>query len=103
MRTFEADDGFDNGNSSGSSKIGCGISHFVTRENYANGGKTVGFWAVRSDLSATDFSFVKAVSLPPTNPDAEFVDACRDSVHEIVATAKDAHFAAFSDANAEHG
>lgn len=88
----------DNWNSSGPSKIGCGISHFVTRENYAHGGKTVGFWVVRSDLSETDFSFVKAVSLPPANPDAEFVDACRDSVHEIVATAKDAHFAAFSDA-----
>lgn len=90
---------FDAGNSSGPSKIGCGISHFITRENYAHGGKTVGFWVVRTDLSETDFSFVKAVSLPRANPDAEFLDACRESVHEILAASKDAHFAAFSDSN----
>lgn len=92
-------DRFDSGNSSGPSKIGCGISHFKTRENYANGGKTIGFWVVRTDLSETDFSFVKAVSLPPADPDAEFVDACRESVYEMVAAAKDSHFATFSDSN----
>jgi hypothetical protein len=90
---------FDSANSYGPSKIGCGISHFITRENYANGGKTVGFWVVRTDLSETDFSFVKAVSPSPANPDAEFLDACRESVYEMVAAAKDAHFAAFSDSN----
>lgn len=88
---------FDNENSSGPSKVGCGISHFITRENYANGGKTVGFWVVRSDLSETDFSFVKSVSLPPANPNAEFVDACRESIYEMLAAAKDAHFTAYSD------
>jgi hypothetical protein len=90
---------FDATFSTGPSKIGCGISHFVTRENFANGGRTIGFWVVRIDQTETDFSFIKAVTLLPTNPDSEFVDACRDSVREQISDAKDAEFATSSEAD----
>lgn len=74
--------------STGPSKIGCGIDHFETRENNSHGGVTVGFWVIRKDGTDTDFSFIDAVDGQPRNPDAEFVEACREAVYEDVSAAK---------------
>ncbi len=83
--------------SGGPSKIGCGIKYFVSRENQTNGGKTIGFWVIRTDDTETDFSFITAVSGRPKKSDAEFLDACRESVYEAVKAATKAHFAAHAD------
>ena len=74
--------------STGPSKIGCGIHHFETRENNSHGGITVGFWVIRTDGSDTDFSFIDAVDGHPRNPDADFVEACREAVYEGITAAK---------------
>ncbi|MBY3382401.1 DCL family protein [Rhizobium laguerreae] len=79
----------------GPSKIGCGVSHFVTRQNEVHGGKSVGFWVIRSDGTETDFSFPTAVAGRSKDRDAGFVVACRESVYEIISLAKKNHFAAF--------
>ncbi|MGM5028329.1 DUF3223 domain-containing protein [Tardiphaga sp. 862_B3_N4_1] len=84
---------FDEVYSAGPSKIGCGIAYFVTRVNYTNGGKTIGFWVARTDQSETDFSFIKAITRSPVNLNTEFIDACRDCVHQQVIQSKEAHFA----------
>ncbi|EAV44217.1 putative (AF322013) ID483 (Bradyrhizobium japonicum) [Stappia aggregata IAM 12614] len=44
------------------SKIGSGVSYFETRINRTNGGRTIGFWVVRSDGTSLDFSFIKAIA-----------------------------------------
>lgn len=44
------------------SKIGSGVSYFETRVNRTNGGRTIGFWVVRTDGSSIDFSFIKAIA-----------------------------------------
>jgi len=85
----------------GPSKIGCGIEHFVTRINEVNGGTSVGFWVVRTDGTDTDFSFISAVSARAKDADAEFLDACRETVYEAVAAAKDAHFVAFANSSGQ--
>lgn len=76
----------------GPSKVGSGVAHFVTRENEAHGGTTIGFWVVRTDGSETDFSFKTAVSGRPKDADAELVEACRESVYPLLADLKSAHF-----------
>lgn len=76
----------------GPSKAGCGVSHFFTRENQAHGGKTIGFWVVRADDTETDFSFIAAITGRPRDAGARLVEACRESVHELLATAKANHF-----------
>jgi hypothetical protein len=49
----------------GPGKIGVGIDHFETRINITNGGRSVGFWAIRVDGTETDFSFIRAVNEAP--------------------------------------
>ena len=44
------------------SKIGSGVSYFETRINKTNGGRTIGFWVVRTDGTSLDFSFIKAIA-----------------------------------------
>jgi hypothetical protein len=43
-------------------KMGSGVSYFETRINRTNGGRTVGFWVVRTDGTSIDFSFIKAIA-----------------------------------------
>lgn len=83
--------------STGPSKVGCGIHHFETRENVSHGGVTIGFWVIRADHSETDFSFIDAVDGQPRNPDAEFVEACREAVYERITAAKREFFQKFAD------
>ncbi|MCP8884500.1 DCL family protein [Devosia sp. XJ19-1] len=81
----------------GPSKVGCGIRHFETRENVSHGGLTIGFWVIRTDDSETDFSFMSAVDGQPRNPDAEFVEACREAVYERISEAKREFFRKHAD------
>lgn len=76
----------------GPSKVGGGVAYFFTRKNEANGGKTIGFWVMRTDGTETDFSFKTAVSGRPKDADAELVEACRESVYESLLELKAAHF-----------
>ncbi|MGO8059932.1 DUF3223 domain-containing protein [Rhizobium johnstonii] len=41
-------------------KTGPGVSYFETRVNKTSGGSTIGFWVIRTDGSAIDFSFIRA-------------------------------------------
>lgn len=91
-------DRYDEVISTGPSKVGCGIDHFETRENNSHGGVTVGFWVVRTDRSETDFSFIEAVDGHPRNPDAEFVEACREAIYEDIVLAKREFFLRYEDA-----
>ena len=59
------------------SKIGSGIERFERRINGQAGYATPGFWVVRTDGSATDFSFYTAVRGTPKPRAHEFADACR--------------------------
>ena len=59
------------------SKIGVGIERFERRLNAESGYSTPGFWVVRSDGSATDFSFYTGVKGEPKPQSQEFADACR--------------------------
>ncbi|NNH83558.1 DUF3223 domain-containing protein [Rhizobium laguerreae] len=52
---------YDIGSSPEDSKIGQRVE-FETRVNRTNGGQTIGFWVVRTDGVALDFSFIKAVA-----------------------------------------
>ena len=81
------------------SKIGCGIDYFEVRTNYASGGVTKGFWVVRNDNSATDFSFIWAVKGMPKPQAQEFNDACRAIVNPDIKAAKRRFFASYKDAD----
>ena len=79
------------------SKIGSGIDHFERRLNFAEGRTTPGFWAVRTDGSATDFSFYAGVRGQPKQEAHEFSDACRAAVAGELKRAKRDHFTKHAD------
>ncbi len=81
------------------SKIGCGIDHFERRLNAAEGRTTPGFWVIRTDGSATDFSFYTGIEGQPKPEAREFSDACREAVAVPLKRAKRDHFIKFGDAN----
>lgn len=81
----------------GPSKIGVGIERFETRMNVTNGGRNVGFWAVRVDGSETDFSFIRAVNGTPKRELEQLADACRGSVLAELQSARIGYFAAHAD------
>lgn len=56
-------------------KIGVGVDYFEVRPNEW---KSRTFWLVRFDGSATDFSFLKAIT--PSTPMQKFAHACREAV-----------------------
>ncbi|RWQ37046.1 MAG: DUF3223 domain-containing protein [Mesorhizobium sp.] len=85
----------------GPSKTGCGVDHFVTRENSVHGGISIGFWVIRTDRSETDFSFIDAVAGLPRNTDAQFVEACRESVFPELMAAKEAFFRTHGDVSGQ--
>lgn len=57
-----------------------GIAQFERRLNTGSGFATPGFWLVRPNGEATDFSYLQAIEGRPKSPDAEFADACRRAV-----------------------
>lgn len=81
----------------GSGKIGAGVEHFETRVNVTNGGRSVGFWAVRIDGSETDFSFIRAVNEAPKRELEQLADACREAVFREIQSAKSLYFASNAD------
>lgn len=81
----------------GLGKIGAGVDHFETRINVTNGGRSVGFWAVRVDGSETDFSFIRAVNEAPKRELEQLADACREAVFREIQSAKSLYFAAHGD------
>jgi len=83
----------------GPTKIGAGIDHFERRRNFVEGHSTPGFWVVRTDGTATDFSFIHAVKGEPRSQAADFADACREAVRGDLLDAKAEHFRVHGDAN----
>jgi hypothetical protein len=85
----------------GPSKIGDGVDHFETRINVTNGGRSVGFWAVRVDDTETDFSFIRAVNEAPKRELELLADACRGAVFPEVQSAKSLYFASHGDGSGQ--
>ena len=81
----------------GPAKIGAGVDHFETRINVTNGGRNIGFWALRVDGTETDFSFIRAVNEAPKRDLEQLADACREAVFPEMQSAKSLYFAAHGD------
>ncbi|WDR00856.1 DCL family protein [Devosia sp. J2-20] len=81
------------------SKIGEGIAHFERRLNRRDGWSSPGFWVVRVDGSATDFSYVKAVDGTPMSLEQEFYNACHNAVAGDLQNMKQYQFDHFVDAD----
>ena len=79
----------------GPAKIGAGVAHFETRINVVNGGRSIGFWAVRVDDTETDFSFIRAVNEAPKREFEQLVDACRGAVRSEIQSGKSLYFAVY--------
>jgi hypothetical protein len=71
-------------------KIGAGVSRFEVRANPLYGG--VGFWVVRVDGTATDFSFNQC--LRPSDHRQRALHAMRVSIADQIIAWRDRHFAA---------
>lgn len=67
-------------------KVGSGIERFEVRRN----GNNEGFWIIRADGSATDFSFVKC--LYGTSQEAKVQSAMRDAIVDQRLAAREAAF-----------
>jgi hypothetical protein len=78
-------------------KIGVGIDHFEVRVPPQFGGLC--FWIVRTDGSATDFSFMTCVRGTGKTVSQEFREACRMAIQNDVAKAKQAYFTRNQDAS----
>ena len=63
------------------------------RLNFAPGYSTPGFWVVRPDGRATDFSYLTAVEGRPKSQDLEFGNACRRAVADDLTNFARAQFA----------
>jgi len=79
---------------------GCGqIGHFERRLNTGTGWSNSGFWVVRLDGSATDFSYIWAVKGLPGDRSKDFYGACREAVALDLVLAKKRAFAEHGDAH----
>lgn len=77
---------------------GCGqIDHFERRLNTATGWSSSGFWVVRQDGSASDFSYIMAVKGLPGDRSKDFYGACRQAVALDLVRAKKQAFAKYGD------
>ena len=77
---------------------GCGqIDHFERRLNTGTGWSNSGFWVVRQDGSATDFSYIWAVKGLPGDRSKDFYGACREAVALDLVLAKKQAFARYGD------
>lgn len=81
----------------GPSKIGPGIERFERRLNRGDGWSSSGFWVVRVDGTATDFSYPNAVSGNPKPISQEFYDACHNAVARDLLNMKQTQFDRFGD------
>ena len=79
------------------SKIGCGLGHFERRLNRGEAFSTPGFWAVRSDGTETDFSYITAVKGEPKSTAQQYYDACRSAVNRDLSAKKQNQFDRFGD------
>lgn len=61
-------------------KGSAGIARFERRLNTGTGFATPGFWLVRPNGEATDFSYLRAVEGRGKSQDLEFADACRRAI-----------------------
>jgi hypothetical protein len=78
---------------------GCGqIGHFERRLNTGTGWSNSGFWVVRLDGSATDFSYIWAVKGLTGDRSKDFYGACRETVALDLVLAKKRAFAEHGDA-----
>src|SRR5690606_32813178 len=79
---------------------GCGqIGHCERRLNTGTGWSNSGFWVVRLDGSATDFSDIWAVKGLPGDRSKDFYGACREAVALDLVLAKKRAFAEHGDAH----
>jgi hypothetical protein len=85
----------------GASKIGPGIKQFERRLNKGDGWSSPGFWVVRTDGTATDFSFPKAVDGNPKSLPQEFYDACHNAISLDLLHMKQRQFDHFANAEGE--
>ena len=74
------------------------ISHFEVRKNTGIGFTTLGYWLIRADGSATDFSFLCAISGKVDGPSKEFCKACRHAIALDCIILKKAAFDKYADA-----
>ncbi len=80
-----------------------GVDHFFCRLNVnpERGPKWAsrGFWVMRKNVTATDFSFIEAVRGQPKSGARELYDACRNAVAFHLDRCKDRHFKKYSNAD----
>ena len=77
-------------------KAGVGISHFEIRDNKVNGGATTGFWVVRTDGTAVDFSYRWALDARHRTLIEDIASAARHAMFPNLHEAKRELFAARS-------
>ena len=73
------------------------IAYFERRLNTGTGWSSSGFWVVRQDGSATDFSYIDAVKGKPKGRSQDFYGACRQAVALDLIQAKKQAFAQYGD------
>ncbi|MGC9128636.1 MAG: DCL family protein, partial [Acidithiobacillus sp.] len=73
------------------------IAHFERRLNTGTGWSSSGFWVVRQDGTATDFSYIDAVKGKPKGRSQDFYGACRQAVALDLIQAKKQAFAQYGD------
>ena len=73
------------------------IAHFERRLNTGMGWSSSGFWVVRQDGTATDFSYIDAVKGKPKGRPQDFYGACRQAVALDLIQAKKQAFALYED------
>lgn len=73
------------------------IGHFERRLNTGTGWSSPGFWVVREDGTATDFSYIDAVKGKPKGRSQDFYNACRHAVALDLIKAKKQAFAQYGD------
>jgi hypothetical protein len=71
------------------------IAHFERRLNTGIGWSSSGFWVVRQDGTATDFSYIDAVKGQPKGRSKDFYGACRQAVALDLIQAKKQAFAQY--------
>lgn len=75
-------------------RIGPGIRHFEVRENYQPRWKTSrGFWFIRKDGVAVDFSYVRCLDGSAKSHYEKFVQACRSAIQNQTDACKRRFFA----------
>lgn len=82
-------------------KGGGQISYFERRLNTGTGWCSSGFWVVRQDGTATDFSYIDAVRGQPKGRSKDFYGACRQAVALDLIHAKKQAFAEYGDAHGQ--